>query len=1412
MLEGDYVRAIEAWRAFLNLNSPAAFASNARFELTLALAYEARGSEALALAAQLQNDPRALYLQGLALEASNRHPEAMSALATFASNNPATAPAIFLKIAEREQAAGGAQEAADAAAKGLDDAQSPRLKQRLLRIRAEALASLGQNEQAFEAQRQVLALATDTSTLGEQLFRLAEVSRALGKRGEAIRALKTALDQFAAASTTADALRLLDDLDAADDVDPFVLGKARYFALDYRNAVTAFDRYLQAEPDGPDAPAAGMYRALASLTPGNEPNALRELDAIADDPSQDSELAAQALLEAGKALERIYAGDEAEQAETRYQRLLDRFPKLDAAAEAAFRLGLIRYVRKADADAVAAWDVLVARRDDLTPNDVSRALFWRARALQRLGRATDSQTSLEQAAQVRPANYYSLRAATLLGSLANGPDQSLQEWFAARHQDLGAASAAIDSDPALARAQALEKLGLLREANWEADEMLQRYSDRADRLTALALRFRELGLVSAAARLGEAAISAASIDSPDQAPPALRQLAYPRPFAELDNAVADRYGLDPLQLDSIVREATRFDAWTDDPATGARGLANLNPLHAEEAMRGLRMPDDADAFRPVVAVEQQAWLLADRLRRFDSRPEVGLTVLNTTERLVDSWLARPGADDPDVFLEHIDFPSTRVTLHSLLASRITYGLTYGASLDPVATMPVKPEPTAAWIKIARLAGDIPPAAPASSAATVGAPDQQQTFLKVATLQRDGDHSAAIDDLRPLGASGDPSVASAAKLRIGQSQIAVGRAAEAAQTLHNLEPSADQAFLLGRALAEMGQCPAAIDQFQHFVDSAEQSEKIHGLTAQAACLLDSGRHDEAVAVLEQAAATQDLPRLQTIDLREKLALARLRAGDVDGARAGYAALLSNARSDSYRAELNYILGTIAPDQTAAANRFRTALLLDPTGRPAQAALVALVSLNHPAVSSFEAAETRFEQDRYREALAAYSAFASANPSDARAAKADYGRGVALVRLAQDRAGIQVLESIVQRFPNMADAADGTFRGGRIRESLSDLDGAAQAYRTTIANAGAGARATDAQFRLAFVQFRQGRVTEAAAGFRDLASRVTASEDRAQALFWLGKTLHLLNDDAAASSAWIAAHDADPNGFYGLRADDLLNGRADPVALADAALPDVDPTADLRNFAASRGDVNAAQSRLDRDPGLARADELLALGLRREAVWQLGDVADRLSGDVPALALLGAWEQTHGLYNAALLLGYTLTRSPATAPVAIRKLIYPLPHPAALQRSAQRTHVDPRLFSAVMLQESNMDQDVESSAGARGLSQLIAPTAHEAARASGRYSFKTSDLFTPSISIELGAYTFERRLVRYDNRILPALAAYNASQLSVDGWLLSSGTADVDTFAEAIPFTETYPYVQKIFVNYRQYVDLYGAPQQ
>jgi hypothetical protein len=288
----------------------------------------------------------------------------------------------------------------------------------------------------------------------------------------------------------------------------------------------------------------------------------------------------------------------------------------------------------------------------------------------------------------------------------------------------------------------------------------------------------------------------------------LLKAAFPRPFANLSDAASVRYGVDQLLLDASFRDASQFDAWSENAATGARGLARISPVHAEESARGLHTNPD-DQLRPVAAVEQNAWLLADRLRRFDGRPEVALSAIATTDRLVDSWMVRTGADDIDAYIELIDYEGVRAGLRALLGTRLSYAITYGrpagslTSGDPLESVRVKPEPTAAWIKISRLAGDVPPDAPLSAAPSVGNTGVQSAFARGATLQRDGDHAGAIAVFGELASASSSDVAFEARLRLGQSLIATRRAADALDPLQladSAQPGSAATFLLGRALA------------------------------------------------------------------------------------------------------------------------------------------------------------------------------------------------------------------------------------------------------------------------------------------------------------------------------------------------------------------------------------------------------------------------------------------------------------------------------------------------------------------------------------------------------------------------------------------------------------------------------------
>jgi hypothetical protein len=185
-IEGDYAGAAATWPSLLNTSASA----DARFSLALCQAQAGDGAAAQQTLARGAPDARDDFVRGLAQETQGQHAQAMRSLAAYANANPSTAAAVWLEIAERELNARRPQQAADATATALDSAQARRLKQRLLEVRGQALAALGDNDAAFDAHRQVLALATSTSALGEQLFHLAQVSRDLGKPDAALQALK----------------------------------------------------------------------------------------------------------------------------------------------------------------------------------------------------------------------------------------------------------------------------------------------------------------------------------------------------------------------------------------------------------------------------------------------------------------------------------------------------------------------------------------------------------------------------------------------------------------------------------------------------------------------------------------------------------------------------------------------------------------------------------------------------------------------------------------------------------------------------------------------------------------------------------------------------------------------------------------------------------------------------------------------------------------------------------------------------------------------------------------------------------------------------------------------------------------------------------------------------------------------
>jgi soluble lytic murein transglycosylase len=173
-------------------------------------------------------------------------------------------------------------------------------------------------------------------------------------------------------------------------------------------------------------------------------------------------------------------------------------------------------------------------------------------------------------------------------------------------------------------------------------------------------------------------------------------------------------------------------------------------------------------------------------------------------------------------------------------------------------------------------------------------------------------------------------------------------------------------------------------------------------------------------------------------------------------------------------------------------------------------------------------------------------------------------------------------------------------------------------------------------------------------------------------------------------------------------------------------------------------------------------------------------------------------------AALLVGAAIAVVAAVPGVkqGIRDLYLPLQHEDIIRQQARDKNLDPALIAAVIYQESKFE-DRTSTAGAKGLMQILPSTAQFIAHKSGGSAFELRDLATPQINIAYGSWYLRYLIQRYDGNETLAVAAYNAGEHNVDGWVRRAGGDRSFDPASDIPFPETRDYVASVMEHRTQY---------
>jgi soluble lytic murein transglycosylase len=147
-------------------------------------------------------------------------------------------------------------------------------------------------------------------------------------------------------------------------------------------------------------------------------------------------------------------------------------------------------------------------------------------------------------------------------------------------------------------------------------------------------------------------------------------------------------------------------------------------------------------------------------------------------------------------------------------------------------------------------------------------------------------------------------------------------------------------------------------------------------------------------------------------------------------------------------------------------------------------------------------------------------------------------------------------------------------------------------------------------------------------------------------------------------------------------------------------------------------------------------------------------------------------------------------------AVQEISLPLRHEAIIRDQAADKDLDPALIAGVIYTESRF-RDQTSHAGAKGLMQIMPATADYIARKSGGIAFEQGDLATPRINIAYGSWYLRYLLDKYDGDEALALAAYNAGEGKVDGWIAQAAArGDELDVPNDIPFRETREYVRRV----------------
>jgi len=426
---------------------------------------------------------------------------------------------------------------------------------------------------------------------------------------------------------------------------------------------------------------------------------------------------------------------------------------------------------------------------------------------------------------------------------------------------------------------------------------------------------------------------------------------------------------------------------------------------------------------------------------------------------------------------------------------------------------------------------------------------------------------------------------------------------------------------------------------------------------------------------------------------------------------------------------------------------------------------------------------------------------------------------LARADRKREAIAAWTELADQHPEHSYADDGLYHAALLYLSLDNPDAAAQVLTSMASRFPEGDMLAAGMWRMAWSHLEAGEPAEAIPWLEQQAAGDQRGPNRERVLqgrYWLARARAMTADDDAGLEAALAELEAiaveHPLNWYGV----LAAWRIHQVDEARAQTLGAQVRGQLDALAGgvAEPEVFAVDPELRDQPGLAEAIELARGGLGEHASLEarraLGDAAHERWDEDTLLFAAHLLEKAGDLHRSHHTLRLRFRQSwPAPTPEnrALLAHGYPLAFNDLVDQVASPHPWPTLVFQGLVREESAYSPTIVSWAGARGLSQLMWPTAKATARKMGR-RIKRSDLDDPLTNLEIGSTYFQEVSDRWGHHLPLAMGSYNAGPGAVRKWVDARGHMELDAWTETVPYKQTRLYIKKVTQSWQTYHALYG----